>query len=377
MINEHRAYYSTTIGGTYTRLSNLVEVNINVGRRDQLDQYSTATASLVLRYPTGFASPIADLVTGTFIRITGSDGIPTNFSGVISNVSVKYGIPYSGGVGNADYLYIQCESWFASFGRMQGNGYAMPSNSVPTQCVDAQTQTGLAITSTANGPVLAATTVNSTWGDWVNRTTMTLNGRLLDAAQNGQLFILSPYDVYESGVLFTDAGAGANKQIYNQIEFQSLADNYYTRVTVDPESFGSATVTKVGATAPYRTYETNTFNSSTAQATDLANYLLSNYQTSRFAISSISASQRAQGTPMLLDEVGIRYGSAGVYASIGAQISVVFRGNTYVCVVEGCSMTGTPDDTVYTFYVSGADLNSYLILNNTVFGKLDNNKLGY
>jgi hypothetical protein len=38
-------------------------------------------------------------------------------------------------------------------------------------------------------------------------------------------------------------------------------------------------------------------------------------------------------------------------------------------------MTATPESSRYTFYLSGADLNAYLILDNTVFGTLDNNKI--
>jgi hypothetical protein len=206
---------------------------------------------------------------------------------------------------------------------------------------------------------------------------MTINGRIVDAAQNQQIRLDSPFKVYVSPVSFTDAGPGGSTQIYNQIQFLSLADNFYTQVTVTPESYSAATVTKSGATVPYRTYQNNTFNSSTSQATDLANYLLGNYGTSRFAITSISASQRAQGDGSLLDQVGMIGADSGIYACIGAQVNVVFRGTTFVCVVEGCTVSGNPDDTNYTFHVSGADLNAYLLLNNAVFGKLDNNKLGY
>jgi hypothetical protein len=376
MINEYEAYYSTTVAGTYTKIPNLVEFTINVGRRNQLDQYGSATASLVFRYPTGYASPITALVTGNYIRITGTEGAPVNFSGTISNVRVKYGIPYSGGVGNADFLYVECESWFASVGRMQGNGYAMASDTVLNQMLDMSSETGLSSTSTSN-QVLAATTVSTTWGDWINRTAMTINGRLVDAAQNQQLRLVSPFKLSQSFVTFTDAETGDGFQKYNQIEFLSLADNFYTQITVDPESYSAVTVTKSGATVPYRNYKTNTFNSSTSQATDLANYLLGNYGTSTFAIASISASQRSQGSYFLLDAVGQVAGSAGIFACVGFQVNVVFRGTTFACVVEGCTVSGNVNDTNYTFHLSGADLNAYLLLDNAVFGKLDNNKLGY
>jgi hypothetical protein len=62
---------------------------------------------------------------------------------------------------------------------------------------------------------------------------------------------------------------------------------------------------------------------------------------------------------------------------IGARVSVTFRGTVYQSIIEGVRVTATPESSRYTFYLSGADLNNYLILNSTVFGTLNNNKLGY
>jgi hypothetical protein len=61
----------------------------------------------------------------------------------------------------------------------------------------------------------------------------------------------------------------------------------------------------------------------------------------------------------------------------GVQVTVTFRGTVFTCIIEGVSITATPESSRYTFYLSGADLNAYLILDNTVFGKLNENKLGY
>jgi hypothetical protein len=62
---------------------------------------------------------------------------------------------------------------------------------------------------------------------------------------------------------------------------------------------------------------------------------------------------------------------------IGARVSVTFRGTVYYSIIEGVRVTATPESSRYTFYLSGADLNNYLILNDTVFGTLDYNRLGY
>ena len=116
----------------------------------------------------------------------------------------------------------------------------------------------------------------------------------------------------------------------------------------------------------------NTLNSSTSQANDLATFLLSQYQTQRFAISQISCVAEAQNT-FKLDTMGL----SGLQNLIGARVNITFRGTTYPCLIEGVSITATPETSTYTYDVSGQDLNNYLVLNDAVFGKLDSNKLGY
>jgi hypothetical protein len=62
---------------------------------------------------------------------------------------------------------------------------------------------------------------------------------------------------------------------------------------------------------------------------------------------------------------------------VGVQTEVVFRGTTFVCVVEGVTMSATPAGARFTFYFSGADLNAYFLLDDLTRGTLDYNKLGY
>jgi hypothetical protein len=123
--------------------------------------------------------------------------------------------------------------------------------------------------------------------------------------------------------------------------------------------------------APFRNLNLQTFNNSNAQALDFANYLLTQYGSTSFALASVSCLAEAQNT-MKLDNIG-----TGFWDCIGAAVTVTFRGTTYYAIIEGASFTASPESSRYTFYLSGADLNSYLILNNTVQGRLNFNKLGY
>ena len=360
----------------FTALTNLQGIQISLGRGAQLDQVKASTATFELRYPTGYASPVTALVSGTYIKIENTTGSAyTIWRGRISDVSARYGIPFVSGVGQADFLSVTCEGNFAAVGRMQGEDYAMGAGGLSQQCLDAYNESGVEIQFITSGgePQMAATTVSSTWADWVARAALTVNARLWDSSTANGSWIVSPFFSNVSTVNFSDTENNATNQIYNQINFDSLSDNFYTQIQVDPESYGVATVTQAGASLPYRTYQVNTLNNSTSQATDYANYLLANYGTAQFAISSFTCMAEAQSS-FQLDKIG--YESLMPQAP-GTQVSVAFRGTTYQCIIEGVTMSATPAGASFTYFVSGADLNAYLILDNTVFGTLDNNKLGY
>jgi hypothetical protein len=366
-------------GSTYTALTNIEAINVNIGVQAQLDQIKASTATCVIRYSTGYATPITQLKSGTDVIIE-NNTVPasayTVWEGKIADVSVQYGMPYVGGVGNADYATITMEGFFAELGRMDAGNYAMAAGTLDAQMNTATTQSGVPMAYISGGEARtgAATTVSSTWGDWVARTALTNNARLRDGAEmtTGKVNIISPFSIVPFDYNFSDAPTGSDQK-YDVINFDSLSDNYYNQVTVSTESFGSVTVLEPGVFKPYRTYEVNTINASASQATDYANYLLNNYKTPKLAISSISASAEQQGTFKLDTMVSI----FSLYYYPGCSVNITFRGTTYPCVIEGVSMNATPESTRFTFYVSGVDLNPYLILNSATFGKLDTNRLGY
>jgi hypothetical protein len=370
------SYYTSATG--LQPLTNVVNINVNVGRQRQLDQYSASTAQVVIRYPTGYASPITQLVPGTIIEIKNSATNLRNFLGKISNVQVQFDKPYSGGVGNGDYLTISCEAGLAEFGRKSGQGYAMAAAKLNTQLGAASVQSGYSVSldSGVGDQDLSATTVNGTWADFLNSAALSLNARIIDVIDSFvvelRTLFLSPFLVRDTGVNFSDTTNDATNQVYDGITFASYADNFYTQVTVDPEVPAAQTVTS--GSAPYRTYTVNTLNATTGQALDYANYLLNNYKTPQVAISSISCLANAQNT-MGLDDLGVGDDKCG--RQIGRRATVAFRGTTFPCIIEGYTFTAQPGDARYTYYVSAADLNAYLILDNATFGKLDSNRLGY
>jgi len=380
-LQSYSVSYSTD-SVNYTALSNVQSIYLSIGVQAQLDQLRANTGTIEIRYPSGYASPIAQLVQGTYIKIMNNTNPAAAYLlwvGRISDITVKYGIPYASNVGNADYLTISVEGSFASLGRMAGNDYSMAAGTLATQLTTAGTQTGLAIgwlgSSTQAG---AAATINGTWADWLAKTALSANARMWNTKDNSlfDITLVSPFELYTTQNYFSDVRPQPEVTAsYDEITFEGYADNYYTQVSVDPDGLATQTVTLSGATNPLRTYVVNTNNATTGQALDFANYLLANYSTPELAISSVSCIAEAQTLDMLLDKF------AGVTQSFartpGVRTRVEFRGTIYQCIIEGVTMSATPAGARFTFYLSGADLNQYLILDDLFYGKLNSNKLGY
>ena len=380
-LQSYSVSYSTD-STNYTALTNVQSIFLSIGVQAQLDQLRANTGTIEIRYPTGYASPIAQLVQGTYIKIMNNTNPAAAYLlwvGRISDITVQYGIPYVSNVGNADYLTISVEGSFASLGRMAGNDYAMSAGTLATQLTTAGTQTGLSIgwlgSSTQAG---AAATVNGTWADWLAKTALSANARMWNTKDNSlfDITIVSPFYQYTTQNYFSDVKPQPEVTAsYDQINFEGYADNYWTQVSVDPDGLATQTVTLSGATVPLRTYVVNTNNATTGQALDFANYLLANYSTPKLSISSVSCIAEAQTLDMLLDKFA---GVTQSFARIpGVRTRVEFRGTIYQCLIEGVTMQATPAGARFTFYLSGADLNQYLILDDLFYGKLDSNKLGY
>jgi hypothetical protein len=387
-IQNYQVYYVSS--STEYQLSNVQSINVSCGVQNQLDQIRASTGTVTLRYPSGFASPITALVPETEILIRNmSNPTAANrmvYRGYITNVTVTYGIPYntSTSVGVEDYLTIDFEGEFARLARMNADDYPMAAGNLTTQFLDARTEANVGMewqgSSTRQG---AATTITGTWGDWLSQTAITHNARLTEFHNpDGYtgVYLVSPFSASTSLLRFYPVGTatvGNEGQIYDQITFHSLGDNYYTEVTVVPESFAEQTVVKTGAADPLRTYQVNTLNASTSQALDYANYLLSNYQEPVLGIASVSCLAEAQLVNRL--DSGTQGDSYNPQLSkyMGLETEVIFRGQTFMCIIEGVTMSATPAGARFTFYLSSSELNEFLILNNAFFGKLDTNKLAY
>ena len=366
--------------GTPVVLTNVVSVDVQSGRQAQLDNFTSARCTVVLRYPNGYVTPITPLTPGTAVYIESEQingGFPwTVMSGYISDVSVQYGIPFANNVGPADFLTINIETELARVARSSGEDYVMSAGTVTAQLTAANTASvtniGPSSVSYFNTISMSGTTVTGSWADWLNQMAFSVAGRIVENSTDVLLTSAQPVQEY-TAPSFTFTDAGGTGLIYDELTFDTLAQNYFTQVTIDPTAVAAQTVES--GSAPFRNLTLNTYSPTVGGATDLANYLLNNYDEPSLAISSIHVNMAAvNGNIRAIITNGALY--CGILG-VGNQINLVFRGVTYTCIIEGGALSATPGSCSLTLYVSGADLNAYLVLDNLVLGKLNENKLGF
>ena len=373
--NDYVVEYYTS--GVWTAIPNLQSLTCTIGRKQLTDSWSASNATFVFRYPTGFASPLANLNIDVPIRFRTPNygvGNPT-WTGYIKDASVEWGIPYKDGVGQADYLIINAEDAFALWGRVVGDGLALTSGFVQTKINDATSYYGLTWIGNVSAEPVGASTVDSSFMDWTQKILNTVQGRPLNGYDNYLIpskppiaYILRNDYITNESVSFSDTLNDATHRIYDQLNFDSLADNYYTQVLV--RSPGLADQTAERGAAPYRTLTVDTFSQNVSQMQDIANYVLFISQGQVIAPSSISAVSSGQHTQNL-ENLGDVWRNC-----VSFIIEIVFRGQTFYSRIEGSTITATPEETRITYYLSPEEANLWFVLDSVTSGVLDQNRLG-
>jgi hypothetical protein len=163
--------------------------------------------------------------------------------------------------------------------------------------------------------------------------------------------------------------------LYDGIKFRSSTDNYYNQVTITPLSVAAQVATD--GTTPVFGLQKNTVDYSTSQADDHAEWLLANFATRNSQVAEITLTDvQQEPNPSPYPPFNTRMMLA-CREPINAKGTIGFRGDSYNVIYEGVQISATPQQTRVTLYMSGQDNNAYMVLNSDIYGKLDENKLGF
>ena len=365
---------------TFTTLPNVQQISISNGRRRQIDDYGVDQLTVESIFPSQWTTTpkLGDNIIA-WVYTTAYPSYPTYnywkmFQGRITNVDIKYGM-----VTNEDSVTITAEGLQAELGRTQINGYSVISAKTDVQVFDIADSVGLYVGPTSGMSTGSAQTYTGNLKAFVDTEVRTEQGRLrstptaptaldmgtLDFVGRGSLFYgPTPTPEWSDGTLASDTGYK-----YQQVKFRSAAEDFYNSVTVEP--LGLASQTSTSGAVPIFSYVAQTYDVSTSQALSLAQYIRFKYDTTNstprelgFTISQQSASDAVWLLNLISNFLGL-------------EVNIILRGVRYYCVVEGVTITASPDDTRVLFSVSSNETNDYLILNDDVYGRLDNNRLGF
>ena len=366
------SYYDSNIT-PFGSLPYVQTVSWSAGRANITDQWSGSTCLITGRSPSTITYPPQ---IGNKVRVVVTNAGSTNtatFYGYVSDWRVIYGITAA-----YDTYELTVESGYAKAGR--GTATITTTAGASTQAMATSIQTSLGgvdavDVSTGWGSTTSAQTLTGQVSDSVNRLMATEQGTVIDT---GSSFTGYPQSFKTklglSGrndpnlglpiLAFSDV-PDSNNSAYSEIQFLSSAQNYGTKVVIQ----SSGLADQSSGSGDY-VQTISTISGSTSEAANLAGYVQAELNLSTavpYGLTTTGAVSNA--TPYIM--------AAADPANIHQGVSIVFRGNTYYCLLEGLSFSANQTDWRVNLYLSSSLQNAFFRIGNTVYGRLDNNKLGF
>jgi hypothetical protein len=363
-------------GSDWQPIPNPQGITWNWGRRTITEPRSSSQATITGRCGSSF--PVLDVGMLVQFEITDTvKGGTCNFGGQLADLVIDYGI-----VQNQDQYSITVEGPFARAGRYIDDFFLTAGQSTDVawksynETLPPPGQIGILSVGTVQTLVGDST---STVSGYTANTSLAEVFNLIADTEVGRIIERQPRDALDQDIdlqlrqnlqelasnTFTDSPTGWPTAFkYDKLEFRALSDAYADRVEIDPdglpiEAAGTGT----------RTQRFRSVDQTSIQAKAHAEYVLNLLAALGDVPYLIRCSAITQAADDLLD-----YFSQDIN---GYKINVVFRGTTYAAIIEGGFAAAGPDNVVGTLYLSAQDQNAYLILDDTTYGKLDDNKLGF
>jgi hypothetical protein len=340
-----------------SNLSNIQTVTMTSGRRVLTDLYSAGGATISGRRPD--LQPTINVGDTLYMTLWNPNESPTGQFNITMRVR-DYQVTY-GTVAAMDTWTLYLEDAFAIAGRGRVSRTFSVNTSTSVAFEDVCDDLGIthSLAGFASFKKMSATTVTDENGLAVLQKIVNTEQGLFYATGDALTFYSRNWQSNTTFYAFGDAG-GANTA-YQQVQFLSMADNYATYVLITIDG-GTPTVTGTGV------YSYN-LDSYALDATE-AGYI------GQYVEGALSATEAVPNTlsVMLNTETSGRTLNA---LTENSAVTLTLRGQTYTANIIGWTISSTPEQTRVTFQLAGTEQYNYLVLNNSVYGTLDNNRLGF
>ncbi len=343
-------------GSTYTELPYVLALAVDVGRRALLDTFNPSEATFTYRRIDS-STPVPQIGDRIYLvdYVTGSTAqqIAQNndllFVGIVRDAAIQYAPSSKEDTVATSFAHSALATYVSNLATAAS--YSIPLyNAGASEDLHAQDWTGSA-------------------ADLLRLIANTVYGRLVELDQ--AVALLAKNYTQTATWKFSDTASGTY-QVYDDIVYESLADNYYTEIVINYPIDQTST-----QGSGQRVLSLDTISRNATNAATVGTYYKNTFSSPVMGLAAISAKASAQSTFRLAKVSTLGAYQGGIYNCVGTQLEVDFRGQTLTVIIEGFSISADPSDSRYTFYVSPGDLNSYLVLDNTTLGRLDFNKLGF
>lgn len=347
----------TRTSGAGGNITNIQAVNMTYGRRVLGTQYAAGTGTIYGRRPDLLpALQVDDILQLTLTNPNSTPASQMVVTARVTDVDVEYGITSA-----LDTYTISFEDASAVAGRARITRTWAAGTETRTAFQDVCTDLGLTyndVIARAAQTISGITVTNEPALQVLQSIIDTEQGEIgAGGSATSLTFIGNGWQQYMTYKAFSDAGGAATK--YDRLQFRSLAENVASFVEVNAAGLSTVTV----GTGKY-SYAVNTYAPNSTKQTEIGQYIQGALTAQTITPTMISV--------LLNQETSDRWlAPAGLFS--GLQIT--FRGTTYNTYSIGATITSDVQQTRITYYLANASFYNYLILDNTVYGKLDSNRL--
>jgi hypothetical protein len=356
-----------------TTINNVQSLTVDRGRKQIQDPFKAGTATITGRVP----SDLPTLKIGDAIRINcvGSAPSPSTFSGnvffgKIADFEINYGI-----VPADDTWTIYAEDTIAEAGRaLTSDSYSWSAGIAPNEAAFLAAQNaGIFLFRIGGNPpdsstVSAQTLNNANLLNLLNQLAFTAQAFLYSTTsglltwRDRATFSAIDFGKFTDGTLSTPLSLPI---VYDNLKFFSQADSFVTQVVVTGE--GLAPQASSGSND--RSVNYKSYNETTTQTKNLADYVLATLQVQDAVPESISCISESQTNDTMMRSFTL--------AGTGQRVEIVLRGERYYVYLNGATLSASPEQTRITYSLVSSDALNFFILDDGFLGVLDQNKLGF
>jgi hypothetical protein len=340
--------------GTVTELDNVQGFTITKGRQQVQDPFRVGRAVITGRVP----SSLPTISIGDTISISNYTASPAVnvFRGEVADFAINYGT-----VPSLDTWEIICEDGFASLGRTYATGSFIAGDTPFTAALYLiASVAGLTISNAypsigSSSSVSGYSFTNASVFDLIQQLIFTEQGRIypiqptqfawVDRAALGQLPVVCS---------FSDGTLTPSSPVVKveTAQFYSQADSRFDRVIIEPDGLAA----QISGSSTGKTFEAKSFDQTTTQAKNLADYVLQTLQVSEAVPFKVNTSSVLQSNLAVLD--------AFVESDRGGRAQVILRGVLSNVFLQGATLTATPDQTRFAFNVISSEAQNFFVLDS-------------